>query len=1175
MKTGILIALLSAALGISTVVSVAQPIAPVDNSGRKLNLDFEEGTLRDWKPEGLAFDKQPVRGDAVAKRNGPGGRSAHQGEFWIGGYEAVGDNETGTLASVPFKVTQSWAAFLVAGGGWPATRVELLETGANKPFFKVVGEESESLRHVVVDLAALKNKEIFIRIVDEQKGHWGHINFDDFKFYATRPKFENEIDPRKQADVPQADSVLFDGLSAEDAVAKMSLPSGFKATLFASEPDVKQPIGFCLDDRGRLWVAEGHTYPLRAKEGEGKDRIVVFEDTNGDGKYDKRTVVREGLNLVSGIEYGFGGVWIGAAPYLMFIPITEGDEPKAAGEPRILLDGWGYQDTHETLNTFTWGPDGWLYGCQGVFTHSNVGRPGAPDDQRVKINAGIWRYHPTKHVFEVFAHGTSNPWGIDFDENGQCIIEACVIPHFFHMIQGGRFHRQAGSHFNPYTYDDIKPCGDHVHWAGNKGPHAGNNRSDSAGGGHAHCGLMIYQGDNWPEQFRGKVFIGNLHGQRINMDILERKGSGVVGSHGDDPINFNDKWSQVLNFIAGPDGAVYFIDWYDRNQCHHNDPNGHDRSNGRIFKIGHGELKKMQVDLRKLSSSELATLLTHKNIWHARHAQRILQERAATTKAGLQDIKEQLVRILENKSESSHQLRALWTLHATRNLDEVLVLSALKSEGEYVRAWTIQFIAEQNQVGPKAKAQLLQMAQTDKSAVVRLYLASAMQRLPVSDRWEIVEALASHGEDASDHNIPLMVWYAAEPLAAQNAQRALQIAENSKLPNLLNFTIRRTAAIGTPEALAEVVKSLDRVDDDARRLQIVNGFSLAFQGQRSAPMPKGWDAVEKKLSNSTHPEIRAQVQSLALTFGSTSALQSLRETVLDTKADANARRMALESLLNAKTQNLSGLLQSVLADAHLRGLAIRGLAAYDDPQTPAKIIQAYNSFDDANRRDALNTLVSRASFAKPLVDAVASNQVPKKDLTADLIRQLRGFKNDELNAQLEKVWGAVRGASADKKPLIEKYKQIYRAGGSQPGDASRGRVVFDRACGQCHTLFDVGGKVGPDLTGSHRGDLDYILENMVDPNAVIPNDYRTSTLDTKDDRVITGIVKAQDDKSVTIVTPTETLVILRDEIASLMLSELSMMPEGLLEPLAEQEIRDLIYYLRQPGQVPLATSGGQ
>ncbi len=222
------------------------------------------------------------------------------------------------------------------------------------------------------------------------------------------------------------------GLPPEKAAAAMTVPEGFVVKLFAGEPDVRQPIAFCLDDRGRLWVAEAYSYPVRRPDKEAKDRILIFEDTDGDGKFDKRTVFMEGLNLVSGLEIGFGGVWIGAAPYLMFVPIKPGED-KPAGKPRILLDGWHYEDTHETLNAFCWGPDGWLYGCHGVFTHSRVGKPGTPDKDRVPLNAGVWRYHPTKHVFEVFAHGTSNPWGLDFDVHGQAfdlgLRHPSCLPH--------------------------------------------------------------------------------------------------------------------------------------------------------------------------------------------------------------------------------------------------------------------------------------------------------------------------------------------------------------------------------------------------------------------------------------------------------------------------------------------------------------------------------------------------------------------------------------------------------------------------------------------------------------------------------------------------------------------------------------------------------------------------
>src|SRR5437867_545230 len=630
-------------------------------------------------------------------------------------------------------------------------------------------------------------------------------------------------DPTPQ---PPPDVVKFtNGLSPEAAAKEMTLPPGFKATLFAGEPDVVQPIAFCIDDRGRLWVVEGMDYPKRRAEGEGRDRILIFEDTDGDGKFNKRSVFMDRQSLISGIEVGFGGVWIGAAPHLMFVPVKDWDNPKPAGEARILLDGWDYKaDTHETLNTFTWGPDGWLYGCHGVFCPSLVGKPGASESERQWVDAAVWRYHPTKHQFEVFAEGTSNPWGIDFDERGQCFIEACVVPHFWHMIQGARCTRQGGQHFCidlaetarnerhreeksrkpifPYTYGDITTHGDHVHWAGTKGPHAGNSRSDAAGGGHAHAGLLVYQGDSWPAEYRGKIFMNNIHGQRINMDIPVREGSGFVGKHGADFINFNDKWSQIINLLTGPDGSVFMIDWYDKNQCHLPDLNAHDRSNGRIFKISFGEPKVTKVDLARLSEDQLIEFSLRPDGWYSRHARRLLQERFApdgTSRA-------KVFRKLPSEPpgyDPTTKLRWLWALHATGGLNESDVQYSLHRADEYIRAWTIQLACEDKKPSEALLKEFARLAKADTSPVVRLYLASACQRLSIEQRLPILENLLAHAEDADDHNLPLMYWYATEAVAAQGTAKAVPLLAKAKIPKVREFITKRMTATSKETAAAQ------------------------------------------------------------------------------------------------------------------------------------------------------------------------------------------------------------------------------------------------------------------------------------------------------------------------------------------------------------------------------------
>lgn len=766
---------------------------PTGKDNEPLNFDFETGTLKDWTASGEAFANQPVKGDTVAPRR-PGMKSGHQKQYWIGTYEnGLGDQPKGTLISAPFKVTQPWAGFLVGGGRGAGTRVELVRAKDNSVFLTATGSNREEMRRVVVDVRREIDTEIFIRLVDDASGGWGHINFDDFRFYARKPPNADAADPEPL----KMDEVKFAGLSADEAAKAMTLPQGFAVTACAAEPDVQQPVAMAIDDRGRVWVAEAHSYPQKRPEGQGKDKILIFEDNNGDGKFDKRTVFMEGLNLVSGMEVGFGGVWVGQAPQLLFVPIDASGE-KPAGKPQVVLDGFGYQDTHETLNAFNWGPDGWLYGCHGVFTHSLVGKPGTPDDQRIKMNAAVWRYHPTKRLFEVFAEGASNQWGVDWNDHGQAFMTACVIPHLYHVIQGARYQRQAGPHIDPYTYQDIKTIADHVHWAGTGGPHAGNNRSDAAGGGHAHCGAMIYLGGAWPEKYRNSLFMSNIHGNRVNNDLLEPRGSGYVGHHGADFAFTNDKWSRWISIKYGPDGNCYVIDWYDKQACHLKQPEVWDRSNGRVYKISYngsssGATEK-PLDLSKLSSEELVKLQLHPNDWYVRHARRLLQERGDDRKA-----QAALANIAKAHPDATRRLRAMWALHVTGGLTQETLTERLKDENPYVRAWAIQLAAEDGKVPPDTLRKWADLAANDPSAVVRLYLASAMQRVPTADRWDVLKALSRHAEDADDHNLPLMVWYALEPMVAENAGKALAIAAGGKMPLLREFAARRMAAISAAQ----------------------------------------------------------------------------------------------------------------------------------------------------------------------------------------------------------------------------------------------------------------------------------------------------------------------------------------------------------------------------------------
>ncbi len=1031
----------------ATKPAVAKPdrgVLPADANGKALNLDFEAGSLKDWTAEGVAFKDQPVEGDIPSGPNARGDKRAlPQGKFWIGTFERLNDPPKGQLTSVSFKVTHPFATFLVGGGRHSETRAEIVRKDTNKVVFAASGRDDETMRRIGIDLREHEGKEIFIRLIDEHTGGWGHINFDDFRFHAAMPELP------KEPSVAVPDQYPYAGLSPEKAAELMTVPEGFQVRLFAGEPNVHQPIAMAIDDRGRLWIAEAYEYPRRAPEGKGRDRILILEDADGDGRFDKRTTFIEGLNLVSGLELGFGGVWVGAAPYLLFIPdknrddVPDGVPMVNAPKPgvafpkdvppgaEVLLDGWGREDTHETLNSFIWGPDGWLYGCHGVFTHSKVGKPGTPDDKRTKINAGIWRYHPVRRAFEVFAEGTSNPWGVDFNDYGHAFCTACVIPHLYHVIQGGRYQRQAGQHFNPYTYDDIKTIADHVHYLG-PNPHGGNNKSDSAGGGHAHAGAMIYLAGKWPEKYRGQIFMNNIHGQRINMDILEPRGSGYVGKHGPDFLMTNDRWSQIINLRYGPDGDVYMIDWYDKNACHHNDVSGHDRTNGRIFKVIYGEPQKVEVDLQKLSDLELAKLVEHKNDWYVRHSRRILQERAAERTIAAEAIAH-FIDAAETNADPTRRVRALWGIDcaAPQDREAALLLGKIvrQDKEEQIRAWAIRSIYESlTVIAQQHNATWHSHPMLEKSLstpVERLKVASLAQRFPSVPMSGVLQKMFSKAEDATDHNLPLMYWYALEPLVDERPAQALDLALNGKIPLLVAFTVRKIASDRKPESIELLIDALKFVKGDEQTVAILSGLLEAMKGRRDVAAPENWAAAFQKLKTSPNAAIVSRADALAAAFGDENVLTAFRQTLLDSNAVTQAREQALAALLRQRDKKLPPILRQLLTDEAVRAAALRGLAAYGDAETPRAILAVYPQLSAVEKRDAIATLASRVPYAKALLLALGDKKISASDISADLARQIKNLGNEEITARLTELWGNVGDTSADAKAEIalDRYDQ--------------------------------------------------------------------------------------------------------------------------------------------------------
>ncbi len=563
----------------------------------------------------------------------------------------------------------------------------------------------------------------------------------------------------------------------------MQVPNGFNVTLFAGEPNIKQPIAFCIDDRGRLWVAEANNYPNK-KAGK-KDRIIILEDTDGDGRHDKRIVFYDKLEYVSGIEVGFGGVWVMSIPNFYFIPDADYNGVPD-GEPVVLLDGFGtHANSHTIANGFAWGPDGWLYGTHGITNWSLPGKPGTPKEKRRRFEGGVWRYHPVRHVWESFAIGTTNPWGIDWNEYGHAFVCNCVNPHLFHIIQGAHYEPARNRPTGRFAYERIPTIADHLHFTNTKTIRAGigTPEEDAAGGGHAHSGTMIYLGDNWPAKYRGDVFMNNIHGRRINHDRLARKGSGYAASHAPDVMRARDPWFVGVTLAYGPDGGVYVSDFSDTGECHHT--RNTQKHTGRIYKITFGKPKPWKGDISKLSILELVKLQSHPNEWFARHARRVLHERQANTSV--------LAKTLNSSRSVPLRLRALWSLRVTGNLDEKKLEGLLQDSSEHLRAWAIQLLCENRKPSEAARAEFERMAHEDKSPLVRLYLASAMQRLLLKQRVPVLAHLLAHTEDKDDQNLPLMYWYATEPVVAADRVAAVKLLTACQIPKVRQFITHRMA----------------------------------------------------------------------------------------------------------------------------------------------------------------------------------------------------------------------------------------------------------------------------------------------------------------------------------------------------------------------------------------------
>jgi putative membrane-bound dehydrogenase-like protein len=951
-------------------------------------------------------------------------------------------------------------------------------------------------------------------------------------------------------------------LSPSESLARIQVPDGFHVTLFAGEPAVRRPIAFDFDDRGRLWVIENYSHP-NWDEGESPDRVVILEDTNYDGRFDRKKVFWDKGRYLTGIAYGHGGIWIANTPELSFIPDRDGDDVPDT-EPVVKLDGFQIAKNN-AVNNLHWGPDGWLYGAIGSSTASSVGKPGANPDDRTPITRGMWRYHPARETFEVIALGMVNPWGADFNEFGDLITTNTVIAHLWHIVPGMYCQRRPSEIDNPYAYVRIQSIADHLHWGGGQwqSSRVTDEHHSVAGGGHAHCGGMIYLGDNWPDQYRGKWFTGNLHGNRINSDRLVPKGSSYVGLHESDFLFANDPWFRSMSQKYGPDGGVFVSDWHDYGECH--DTDGSHRSSGRIYKVVYGRPGKRQVNLLRASDAELVQLHTHRNEWFVRRARRILVERANAGQS-MSDVQASLQRLFQLQEETPARLRCLWTLYSIGGFPEGALVGLLADSNSHVRRWAIKLLCDHGRPSEEATTAIAALADDD-AAIVRLAVASAAVKLPAEDRWTIAERLSRHQQDAADHYLPAMTWYMLEPLVATDLPRALRLARRSRIPQLSAWIARRAMDQSSPPTEL-LIQDLLEESDVSVRTNILRGILDALDAHGRTDAPTSWRILHAQLRRSPNIELRSLGSRLAVLFGDQEAIASLQSRVDDSTLAADDRRATLRELIRLDAVTLDLLHDLVRERGALRGDAIRALALRASTETGDVLLREYSELDASQRSDAISVLVSRKDTAARLLDAIGSGVIEQTEVSAYALQTLRAFRDEKIKTAVRKVWrdDAARTQLADQ---IVEYKRLLSPQYLRGGNASAGRAIFESTCAKCHRLFGEGHELAPDLTGSGRKQVDYLLGNLVDPSGLIDPAYRLTTVVTGEGRQLNGFIMRLTEQAVMLKTQEGEVRIPLEEVELMNTSTKSMMPDGLLQTYTDEQVRDLFGYLMSDDQVPL------
>ncbi|HVX14560.1 MAG TPA: PVC-type heme-binding CxxCH protein [Pirellulales bacterium] len=938
-------------------------------------------------------------------------------------------------------------------------------------------------------------------------------------------------------------------LAPAEAIAKMTVPEGFSVELVASEPDIVNPVAMTFDERGRIWITESLEYPRR-EAGAGRDRVKVLEDTDGDGRADRFTVFAEGLNIPSGVAVGAGGVWVANAPDLLFMQDTDGDG--RADRHEVVVTGFGRFDTHELPNSLTWGPDGWLYGLNGVFNPSHIEYRGKTFD----FTCALFRIHPRTRDFELFAEGTSNPWGVAFDTEGSAFVSACVIDHLWHLTETGYYHRQGGP-YPPFTWK-LDSIVKHRHQQA------------------AYCGIHYFDSDAYPERFRERLYMGNIHGNCINSDTLARDGSTYFATPNDDFLSANDAWFMPVVQKTGPDGCLYVLDWYDRYHCYQDanrDPQGIDRLKGRLYRVRYKDTPRSgQFDLAKETDDQLIERLRSPNVFYRDLAQRLLWERRTPETLG------KLRRlVLDGDEPRKARMHALWSLIGAGPLDVDFHEQLLAQPDPTFRAWGVRAAGNQREVDARVRERVVALA-SDSSPDVRLQVAIAARKLAGVDSMDLLYRILIGAGD--DRLIPQIVWQNLHPLLENESEKLLahikrtRLSEQPKLAMLMPRIVERVLGRANfdPRPVTMLLDALLANDgaDPALAGQCLAMLAGKIEtreiaGARLDKLRAALDPIADRLLGSSNPALVFNAALLAATWKEPRAVAVVRKTFISANEPDARRLQALAALVAAGDPGLLDEVAGVLADRQkgaieFRRRALDALSRAESPDIARLVLAAYRDMEPDLKPQAIELLTGRPAWSKALLRAIADKGVSADALNLNQVRKLLVSKDAELVNMVRDTWGTLRNdRNPERENVIARMRHFLR---QAPGDAQRGQQVFKKVCGQCHKIYGEGQEVGPDITVNGRSSFEQLLSNVFDPSLVIGAAYQARTVVTSDGRVITGLVAEDSPQRIVLKAQGGKLeTIARPDIDQMETSKLSLMPENLEQQLKPEEIADLFAFI--------------